>query len=331
MEVFTRKPTGAIVAGAGTRLGLAQAGGRNAAALRAMAMTERLSTRWGAINAGYMDSQQRVADIAGGLGALSWILRMLMQSAVLGIGAWLVIEQQATAGAIIAASILTARALAPVELAIAHGRGFLAARQSWTRLSRVLAGVARSEKLPLPPPRLDLVVENLAVAPPGEQKLVAHEADFCHEAGHAVSILGPSAAGKSSLARVLVGVWRPARGKVRFDGAALDQWSPALLGRHVGYLPQDIELFGGTVAENIARFDVNAESAAIIAAAQAAGVHDMIMPLPDGYETLIGGRGRRSPPASASASHWRARCTATRFSSCSTSRIRTSTLRASRR
>jgi ATP-binding cassette subfamily C protein len=176
-----------------------------------------------------------------------------------------------------------------VELAIAHWKGFVAARQSWTRLNELLAAFPdREAPLSLPRPTAELSVEGASVAAPGTQRIVAQDASFTLKAGSALGVIGPSASGKSSLARLLVGVWRPVRGKIRLDGAALEQWDAEALGQHVGYLPQDVELFAGTVADNIARFAPEPDPDEIIAAAQAARVHELILRLPDGYETQIG-------------------------------------------
>src|SRR5947207_7444280 len=291
-EFMTRKPSRMTMAHVGTRNSIADAGRRNAEALQAMGMTPRMGKIWGEANAKYLQSQQQTSDVAGGLGAISKVLRFTLQSAVLGLGAYLVIQQQATAGIIIASSIIVARALAPVELAIANWRGFVSARQSWRRLSDFLAAMDRGEEpMALPAPKSNLVVENVVGTPPGLQRLVVQDVSFTLKAGQGLGIIGPSASGKSSLARLIVGVWQPARGKVRVDGAALDQWSPTELGQYVGYLPQDVELFAGTVAQNIARFEPNAPSEAIIEASQTAGVHDMIVRLPEGYDTQIGESG----------------------------------------
>ena len=167
--------------------------------------------------------------------------------------------------------------------------------------------------------------------PPGEQRVIVQDVNFALEAGNGLGVIGPSGSGKSSLARALVGVWQPVRGKVRLDGAALDQWSSDVLGRHIGYLPQDVELFAGTVAQNICRFDPEATSDAIIAAAKEAGVHDLIVKLREGYDTQIGEQGTALRPARRSASRWRARSMAIRSWSCSTSRTPISTPRATRR
>ncbi len=291
-EVFTREPTKAATEAAMHRNGLAETSRRNAEVLTAMGMAGRMGNRWSEANQSYMASQQRVSDVAGGLGAFSKVLRMMLQSAMLGIGAYLVIHQEATAGIIIAGSILTARALAPVDLAIANWRGFVAARQGWQRLNKLLTLLpAQIAPMQLPAPKNRLSVENVSVAPPGDTRIVVQDVSFALQSGQGVGVLGPSASGKSSLARMLVGVWQPVRGKIRLDGASLDQWSSEELGRHVGYLPQDVELFAGTVAQNIARFDPDADPKAILSAAQAAGVHDLIVNLRDGYETQIGEQG----------------------------------------
>jgi ATP-binding cassette subfamily C protein len=211
---------------------------------------------------------------------------------VLAVGAYLVIHQEASAGIIIAGSILSARALAPVDLAIAHWRGFVAARQSWHRLNKLLGQMppANTQTL-LQSPSKRLSVEAVSIVPPGEQRVIVQDVTFAVEAGTGVGVIGPSGSGKSSLVRALVGVWVPFRGKVRLDGAALDQWSSDVIGRHIGYLPQDVELFAGTVAQNICRFDPEAKSDAIIAAAKEAGVHDLIIKMREGYDTEIGEQG----------------------------------------
>jgi ATP-binding cassette subfamily C protein len=211
---------------------------------------------------------------------------------VLAVGAYLVIYQQASAGIIIAGSILSARALAPVDIAIAHWRAWVAARQSWDRLKRLLATLpADTDPMPLDPPQKTILVENITVAPPGAQKPVVRELSFKLQRGNGLGVIGPSASGKSSLARTLVGYWRPVHGRICFDGAALDQWAPDVLGRHIGYLPQDVELLSGTVAQNISRFEPEPRPEAILAAATAAGVHEMITSLENGYSTEIGDRG----------------------------------------
>ena len=291
-EAFSRQPMKAASGFAQTRNALAEASRRNAEALAAMGMASRINARWSEANQRYLMSHQKASDIAGGFGSVSKALRMLLQSAVLGIGAYLVIHQAASPGIIIAAAIIVARALAPVDLAIANWKGFLAARQSWKRLNQLLTLLpARGAPMALPAPTTSLKVEHATAVPPGGQKPVVLNVGFMLTRGQGLGIIGPSASGKSSLVRTIVGVWPPAQGRIRLDGAALDQWSPEALGRHIGYLPQDVELFSGTVAENIARFEPNAASEAIISAARAAGVHDLILSLPQGYETEIGEQG----------------------------------------
>jgi ATP-binding cassette subfamily C protein len=200
-----------------------------------------------------------------------------------------VLRQEATAGVIIAGSIIAALAQAPLEIAISNWRGFVAARQGQARLNQLLEWIpAAPEMIALPAPERALTVENASAVPPGTNVLVARDVSFRLEAGHGLGVIGPSASGKSSLIRLLVGVWQPARGKVRLDGAALDQWSPEELGRYVGYLPQDVELFEGTIAENIARFSEQPDPMRVFEAARAAGVHEMILRFPSGYETRIG-------------------------------------------
>jgi ATP-binding cassette subfamily C protein len=234
-----------------------------------------------------------VSDITGGFGAFSKVLRMVLQSAVLAVGAFLVIEQEATAGIIIAASILAGRALAPVDLAISQYRSFMGARQSWARLSTLLALLPqRADPLPLPSPESHVALQEVYVAAPGTKKPILESINFSVEAGGALGIIGPTGSGKSSLLRAIVGVWQPLSGRIRLDGADLDQWSSDDLGRNIGYLPQDVELFGGTISENIARFDDEAQPEQIIAAAKAAGVHDLIVSLREGYDTQIGEQGQ---------------------------------------
>jgi PrtD family type I secretion system ABC transporter len=291
-ELLTRGPSAEAAHLLGNRNALAGTNRRNTEVVHAMGMAGRLGSLWSDCNRRYLAAHQRTADIAAGLGGLSKILRMALQSGVLGIGAWLVINQQATAGIIIASSILTSRALAPIELAISQWRGFVAARQSWRRLNELLGEIpADQARMALPKPLHSLAVEAVSIVPPGTNRVVVHDMAFQLKAGQGLGIIGASASGKSSLARAIVGVWTAARGKIRIDGAALEQWSPEALGPHIGYLPQDMELFAGTVAENIARFEPQPSSEAVIAAATAAGVHELVLGLPDGYETQIGEAG----------------------------------------
>ncbi|MET0671829.1 MAG: type I secretion system permease/ATPase [Xanthobacteraceae bacterium] len=288
-ELMTREPTRAATGFATTRSALAEASRRNAEAMKAMGMVPRVAALWQDANSKYMASQQQAADVSGGFGSMSKALRMMLQSGVLAVGAYLVINQQATAGIIIAGSILSGRALAPVDLAIANWRGFVAARQSWQRLTKLLAALPpQAVPMALQPPQKSLVVEGVTIAPPGSERIVVHDVSFNLQSGHGLGIIGPSGSGKSSLARVLISVWQPVRGRVRLDGASLDQWPPDSLGACIGYLPQDVELLAGTVAQNIARFATPVDADAVISAATAAGVHELIVNLPDGYDTQVG-------------------------------------------
>lgn len=291
-EFLMRSPSIAAARFASARAGMAEASRRNAEALLAMGMLGRTARRWNDVNRNYLATQEQASDVSSGFGSVSRVMRMVLQSAVIGVGAYLVIYQEATAGIIIAGSILAARALAPVDLAIAHWKGFVAARQSWHRLKDLLDLLpARAAPMALQAPAKSLAVEHAVAVPPGGQRPVVQDINFTLQSGNALGIIGPSGSGKSSLARLLVGVWTPAAGKIRLDGAALDQWTPDALGRHIGYLPQDVELLAGTVAENIGRFDPEAEPDKIIAAAKAAGVHELIVGLPEGYETEVGEQG----------------------------------------
>src|SRR5581483_8359803 len=291
-EFLSRQPAKEAMGLAAQRNDLAQSSRRNAEVLVSMGMAGRLNARWSAANEKYLAGNQRASDVSGGLGAIAKVLRMMLQSAVLAVGAYLVIHQEATAGIIIAGSILSARALAPVDLAIAHWKSFIAARQSWHRLNKLLDTIpARPTPTLLQAPSSRVSVEAISIVPPGDQRLIVQDVTFTLSAGNGLGIIGPSGSGKSSLVRALVGVWQPARGKVRIDGAALDQWSSDVLGRYIGYLPQDVELFAGSVAQNICRFDPDATSDGIIAAAKEAGVHEMIIKMREGYDTPVGEQG----------------------------------------
>jgi PrtD family type I secretion system ABC transporter len=291
-EILTRIRSSDAVVAATKRSDIASASHRNAEVLRAMGMSRHMTRRWSEANRKYLDGNQRTSDVVGGLGAIAKVFRMALQSAVLGVGAYLVIHQEATAGIIIAGSILSARALAPVDTAIANWKGFVAARESWHRLNGLLR-LLPSESAPtlLDAPSKRLMVEAVSIVPPGEQRVVVQDVTFALEAGNGLGIIGPSGSGKSSLLRALVGVWSPARGTVRLDSAALNQWSADKLGPHIGYLPQDVELFDGSVAQNICRHDPDAGDDAIIAAAKQAGVHELIVGMRDGYDTQIGPHG----------------------------------------
>ncbi|OLP57343.1 type I secretion protein [Rhizobium rhizosphaerae] len=288
----TQAPSRRAAEAGNHRNAFAQSSRRNAEVVQAMGMLGRMSTLWAEKNDSYREENRITSDVGNGYGAVSKVFRMALQSGVLATGAVLVIEGMASPGIIIAGSILTARALAPVELAIGNWRGFVSARQSWQRLKDMMVALPEQPApLELPPPCERLTVETLSGGPPGVQRLIFADINFTVPAGSALGIIGQSASGKSSLARAILGIWPPLRGSVRLDGAALDQWDSDRLGRHIGYLPQDVELFGGTVAQNIARFAEDATAEAVVAAAKAARVHELILRLPNGYETDIGDGG----------------------------------------
>jgi len=289
-ELASRDAMKAQMASRAAREAVAEASRRNAEALTAMGMGRVFDDKWREANRRHVREWLASADVTGGSGAFAKIFRMVLQSAVLGLGAYLAMHNEISGGAMIAASIMTSRALAPIEIAVANWKGFVVARTGVRRLGQVLAQPALTERAhtPLPAPSRVLTADNLIVAAPGRQAPILNGVTLRVEAGQGLAIIGPSASGKSTLVRALVGVWRPLKGEVRLDGAALDQWAPDALGRHVGYLPQDVELFDGTVAENIARFDPSASGEAIVAAAMAADAHELILRMEQGYDTRIG-------------------------------------------
>ncbi|WPL15594.1 Type I secretion system ATP-binding protein PrsD [Thiorhodovibrio winogradskyi] len=264
---------------------------RNAEALEAMGMRDNVRERWQRQHNELLGLQALASDRAGGLSSLSKTLRITLQSMTLGLGGYLAVQHEITPGMMIAGSIILGRALAPIDLLIGSWKGFLSARQSYRRLGDLLSSIpARPRAMSLPAPDGQLTVENVVAAPPGVQFPVLRGVRFDVESGEIIGIIGPSAAGKSTLARVILGVWPLASGKVRLSGADISQWNRDELGPFVGYLPQDIELFAGTVGENIARFgEVDAEK--VVAAAKRAQVHEMILRLPKGYDTPIGDAG----------------------------------------
>jgi ATP-binding cassette, subfamily C, type I secretion system permease/ATPase len=264
---------------------------RNAEVLHAMGMLRGLRERWLKKQHEGLHLQAVASDRAGNLIAASKFTRAFLQISILGVGAYLSIAQESTPGAMIAASIIMGRALAPVEIAVANWKGFIGARAAYDRIRTLLALIPEeTKKMGLPAPSGDISVENVIAGAPGAENAILHGISFALRSSEVLGVVGPSAAGKSSLARVLVGVWPAAVGKVRIDGADLSHWNTEQLGRHIGYLPQDVELFSGSIAENISRFE-ELDDEKVIAAAKMADVHDMIQMMPAGYNTQIGDGG----------------------------------------
>ena len=264
---------------------------RHAEAIGAMGMGAAMLARWRLLSDAARDAALGANDVQADLGGIARIFRIVLQSGILGLGAYLAIQQEISGGAMIAASILASRALAPIEVAIANWRGFVAARQAYARLKTSLVQLAPAAAVALPAPVRSLQVEAVTVAAPGRAEPILRGASLDLVAGSGLAIVGPSGAGKSSLARAIVGIWPVQRGEIRLDGASLSQWDRESLGPHIGYLPQDLALPDGTIAETIARFSSNGSSDAVIRAAKSAGAHDLIVSLPEGYATRIGDGG----------------------------------------
>jgi ATP-binding cassette subfamily C protein len=295
-ELFTRSPiqeaTKAQIKGSL----ITEESRRNTEALHSLGMLEAVRRRWSAIQQEALDQHTKGTDVGGVLGSMSRVLRLMVQSGILALGAYLAIKQEITPGSMIAASIIMSRALAPVEQAVANWQQFLSARKALDRLNTILQSVpAADKKMALPPPKGKLDVENLIVQMPGTEKPVLQGISFAVEPGQGLGVIGPTGAGKSTLAKALVGVLAPTRGNVRLDGATHDQRDNTDLGRCIGYLPQEVQLFDGTVAQNISRFDEDAQPEKIVTAAKLANVHELVQRLPDGYNTpLLEGGARLS-------------------------------------
>jgi len=274
-----------------TALRQAESAVRNAHVIEAMGMMPNLVGRWHAKNTEMLDLQARASRRAGAITATSKFIRQCLQISVLGTGAWLMLGGEITAGIMIASSILMARALAPIEQAIGSWRSAIAARGAYERVRDQLATTrVRGAKITLPRPEGRLKVEGVTFFHPDGVAPTLGGVSFELEPGEALGLVGSTAAGKSTLAALLVGIAKPRLGHVRLDGADMADWAAEDLGRHIGYLPQDIELFAGTVRDNIARMG-EADSESVISAAQLAGVHELILQLPSGYETEIGEAG----------------------------------------
>ena len=264
---------------------------RNAEVIESMGMLETLMNRWAKRQRNIMLLQSEASDKGGIVSSASKTFRILSQSFMLAIGAYLVVTHEINPGLLMAGSLLLGRALSPIDQIISSWKGFVSAKVQYDRLNKVMDDLKKEpERMPLPAPEGHIQVENLILAPPGAKAPVLRSISFVAPAGSIVGIVGPSAAGKSTLVRGLMGIWPPQHGVVRLDGADIASWDKQALGPHVGYLPQDIELFEGSISENIARFD-KVDPEQVVEAAQMAGVHEMILMLPDGYDTVIGSDG----------------------------------------
>lgn len=264
---------------------------RNAEVINAMGMRENIQGLWQERYFGFLNAQNDASSKAGVWSNISKSLRMLFQSLMLGLGGYLAIQDEVSAGMMIAGSIIMGRALAPLDLIINSWKGFSSARTSYERIDLLLADFPKDkEYMELPAPSGEVMLEGVVVIPPGAKQPSVKGISMVINKGDVVGIVGPSAAGKSSLARVILGLWPLVQGKARLDKADISQWDKVALGRYIGYLPQDIELFEGTISQNIARFsEVDAEK--VVEAAKRAGVHEMILRLEDGYDTKIGAAG----------------------------------------
>ncbi len=291
-EVMTKRLSVSTRKAAIVRNTIADSNARNADVLKAMGFARRAVSRFSQANGEHLVLQTKSNDITGTFAAISRVLRMLLQSAVLGLGAYLTIKNELSAGAIIACSVASARALAPVDLAIGNWKAFVAARMAYHRLrDTVVALVAADEPMKLPPPGNSLVVDKITIAVPGTGQVVLSDVSFDLKPGQALGIIGPSAGGKTTLVRALTGIWPVLRGSVRLDGAELGQWREEDIGQYIGYLPQEVSLMDATIEENICRFEPNPDYRKIVDAAKAAGVHEMIVKMPDGYRTQLGPQG----------------------------------------
>jgi PrtD family type I secretion system ABC transporter len=267
---------------------------RNAEVSSVLGMSDVMRNRWESVQSTALDAQTSASNRGGLISTMSRTLRLMFQSGMLGLGALLAVQQEISAGSMIAASIIMARALAPVEQAVAHWQPYLGFRRAWTRLSELMKQTpAPAEPMPLPAPKGALEVDGVSAFVADSDKPIVFNVSFKIDAGTGLGVIGPTGAGKSTLARAIVGAWPRMRGKVRLDGAEVRQWDSVTLGKHLGYLPQDVELFEGTVAENISRFEPEADPQKIVAAASQAAVHDMVLKLPDGYNTRVGAGGHR--------------------------------------
>ncbi len=295
-ERLTRAPFEQVQAGSRRASRYIDASARNAEVVSALGMLSAVTRRWAAINDAVLRRQAEAGRLGGTLSGLTRFTRQVIQVAMTGAGAWLVVAQHVTPGVMLASTLILGRALAPIESLVANWRNLIEARAAWGRLAQLLESNPPLEPgTELPAPLGEISVERLVFGLRGAEKLVIRGVSFVLPAGESLGVIGPSAAGKSTLARLILGVWKPNSGAVRLDGADVAVWPREQLGPYVGYLPQDVELFSGTVAENIARLG-EVDSPAVIRAAQRAHVHELILHLPKGYDTEVGEGGTALSP-----------------------------------
>lgn len=291
-EVLTKRLSVSTRKAALARNTIADCNARNADVLKAMGFAGRAVGRFNEANGEHLELQTKANDITGTFAAVSRVFRMILQSALLGLGAYLTIKNELSAGAIIACSVASSRALAPVDLAIGNWKSFIAARMAYARLrDTVIALAAADQPMQLPAPSMRLTVDKATIAAPGSGQIILSDINFEIEAGQALGIIGPSAGGKTTMVRALTGIWPVLRGSVRLDGADLSQWREDEIGQHIGYLPQEVSLMDATIEENICRFEPQPDFRKVVDAAKAAGVHEMIVKMPSGYRTQLGPQG----------------------------------------
>ena len=291
-ELMTRRLSGATHQAAVARNSIADSNARNADVIKAMGFADRAVERFTKANRDHLELHTRANDISGTFGALSRVVRMILQSALLGLGAYLTINGDLSAGGIIASSVASSRALAPIDMAIGNWKQVVAARTAFSRLRETVVAMATTEEpMALPTPHRSLRLDGITVAAPGSGRVLLADVTMELAAGQALGVIGPSGGGKTTLVKALTGIVPVLRGAVRLDGAELSQWREADLGRYVGYLPQDVSLMDASIAENISRFAKDADPQAVVEAAVEAGIHDMIVKMPSGYQTRVGAGG----------------------------------------
>lgn len=291
-EVLTKRLSVSTRRAALARNTIADCNARNADVLKAMGFAGRAVGRFNEANGEHLELQTKANDITGTFAAVSRVFRMILQSALLGLGAYLTIKNELSAGAIIACSVASSRALAPVDLAIGNWKSFIAARMAYARLRDTVSALAAADQpMQLPAPSMRLTVDKATIAAPGSGQIILSDINFEIEAGQALGIIGPSAGGKTTMVRALTGIWPVLRGSVRLDGADLSQWREDEIGQHIGYLPQEVSLMDATIEENICRFEPQPDFRKVVDAAKAAGVHEMIVKMPSGYRTQLGPQG----------------------------------------